>query len=86
MGGVASYRYPPIMNGNPLNPLEIAGFVAIGTLAALAIVALGWWLNRLVREYHETKRARGVALSEFFVELRAGKPEALEKAQKEIGH
>lgn len=74
------------MTGDSLTPFAIAGFTALGAFGAIALVGLGLWINRLVRQHNETKRARGVAIADFFVELRAGRPEALERAQREIGH
>lgn len=74
------------MANDTLTPFVVSGFVALGALIAIALVGLGLWVTKLVREHNETKRARGVAIADFFVDLRAGRPEALERAQREIGH
>lgn len=74
------------MNQTALSPVEIAACVLFGIGIAALAFAFCWWVTKLVREHNETKRARGVAIADFFVELRAGRPEALERAQREIGH
>ncbi len=74
------------MPNDTLTPFIISGFVALGALIAIALVGLVLWVTKLAREHNETKRARGVAIADFFVDLRAGEPKALERAQREVGH
>lgn len=78
------------MTPTPLSTLEIAGLVALCVLLTIGLVMLGRWINRELREWHETKRATGVAISEEFERLRRGDQEALERFQRstrnEIGH
>lgn len=78
------------MHEEALNPLLIAGLASLVALVTILAIAFCWWVTRLVREHNAAIKAaaeaRGAGASDFLWELGQGKPEALEKVQKEIGH